>query len=91
MSLQKKITLTDKGIKAGPVFAVYYSLNCDAFVFLQNITLTTVNDYAIVTVPDTTLCIKLTALGECSNSVIHTVPGALFGDFSFDFNQLDFN
>lgn len=88
----KKITLTEKGIKAGPQFAVYYSNDCNNYVrYESDITLASVDAYAIILVPDTVQCIKLTALGECSNSVIHTVPGALSGDFSFDFNQLDFN
>jgi hypothetical protein len=91
MAINKKITLTDKGIKAGPVFGVYYSLNCISYTFIQNITLASVNDFVIVSVPDITQCIKLTSIGQCSNSIIQTVPGALSGDFGFDFSQLDFN
>lgn len=91
MAINKKITLTDKGIKAGPVFAAYYSIDCITYTFIQNITLASVNDYVIVSVPDTTHCIKLTSTGVCSNSIIQTVPGALNGDFGFDFSQLDFN
>jgi len=91
MAINKKITLTDKGIKAGPVFAAYYSIDCISYTFIENITLASVDDYAIVSVPDTTHCIKLVSTGQCSNFVINTVPGALNGDFGFDFSQLDFN
>jgi hypothetical protein len=89
--ITKRITLTDKGINAGPSFAVYTSVDCNTYTFNSNVTLGSVGASVIVLIGDTTQCIKLTSSGTCFNSVIHTVPGALQGDFSFDFSQLDFN
>jgi hypothetical protein len=91
MAIQKKITLINSSINAGPGYAVYTSIDCNTFTLLQNVILANVGDYVIITIPDTTHCIKLVSLGLCTNSVTHVVPGALSGDFSFDFNQLDFN
>ena len=91
MSLTKKITITDIGVGAGPTFAVYYSLDCISFTFLENVTLASVGAYVIITIPDTSLCIRLTSVSNCFNSVTETIPGALFGDFGYDFYQLDFN
>jgi hypothetical protein len=89
--ITKRITLTDKGINAGPVFSVYTSPDCNTYTLNGDITLASVGAYVDITIPNTTQCIRLVSNGTCSNSVIHTVPGALSGDFSFDFSQLDFN
>ena len=89
--ITKRITLTDKGINAGPVFSVFTSLNCSAYTLYGDVTLASVGASVIISVLDTTQCIRLTSQGICDNSVIHTVPGALSGDFSFDFSQLDFS
>ena len=91
MAIQKKITLTDNSVNSVPAYAVYQSIDCNTFSFVQNVTLVNVGDYAIVTVNDTCSCIKLISLGICTNQVTHVVPGVLYGDFSYDFNQLDFN
>ena len=41
---------------------------------------------------DDTRLVKLVSLGDCSNEVIHAIPGASLGDFSIlDFDKLDFN
>lgn len=87
----KKITLTDNSVNSGPVYAVYQSLDCNTFTLVQNVTLVNVGDSAIVNVNNNVQCIKLISLGLCTNQVTHVVPGALSGDFSYDFSQLDFN
>jgi hypothetical protein len=91
MAIQKKITLTNSSINAGPGYAVYTSIDCNTFTLLQNIILANVGDYAIVTIGNSVSCIKLVSLGLCNNSVTHVVPGALGGDFNIDFSALDFN
>ena len=92
MSIQKTITLTDKGGKAGPQFNVYYSLNGLTYVFLQLVTLNTIGASVVVTLPDNARLIKLVSLGLCSNEIVHGIPGASLGDFSpLDFDKLDFN
>lgn len=91
MAILKKITLTESGVNAGPGYSVYTSPDCNTFTLLQSVILTSPGQSVIVSVPDTTSCIKLVSLGICSNAVTHVVPGALSGDFSFDFSQLDFN
>lgn len=91
MTIQKKITLINSSINAGPGYAVYISVDCNTFTLLENVILANVGDYVIVSIPQTTHCIKLISLGLCNNSVTHVIPGVLMGDFSFDFNQLDFN
>ena len=89
--ITKRITLTDKGINAGPVFSVYTSPDCNTFSLYGSVTLGSVGAYVDISIPTSTQCIRLTSQGVCDNSVIHTVPGALQGDFSFDFSQLDFS
>lgn len=91
MAIQKKITLIDNSVNAGPAYQVWQSPDCNTFFFVQNVTLVNVGDFVIVTVNDTCECIKLISLGICTNSVTHVVPGALEGDFSYDFSQLDFS
>jgi Fe2+ transport system protein FeoA len=91
MSLNKKITLTNSSINSGPGYSVYASTDCNTYFLIENVVLANIGDYVIVSVPDTTMCIKLVSLGLCNNSVIHVVPGALMGDFNIDFSQLDFN
>ena len=89
--ITKRITLTDKGINAGPVFSVFTSPDCNTYTLYGTVTLASVGASVIISIPDTTQCIRLTSVGICNNSIIHTVPGALQGDFSFDFSQLDFS
>jgi hypothetical protein len=92
LSTTKKITLIDKGADSGPGYAVYYSFDCNSYIFKENVVLPNVGDYVNISLPSNTVtCIKLVSLGICSNSVVHVVPGSLQGDFSFDFRQLDFN
>ena len=85
------ITLTEKIKKAGPDFEVYYSDDCNNYTYLQTIQLANIGDAVNVTVPNTSSCIKLVSLGDCGNSVVHVIPGALGGDFNIDFSSLDFN
>ena len=85
------ITLTEKIKKAGPDFEIYYSDDCNNYTYLQTIQLANIGDAVNVTVPNTSSCIKLVSLGDCGNSVVHVIPGALGGDFNIDFSFLDFN
>lgn len=89
--ITKRITLTDKGINAGPVFSVYTSPDCNTFSLYGSVTLGSVGAFVDITIASNVECIRLTSQGICDNSVIHTVPGSLEGDFSFDFSQLDFS
>lgn len=92
MSIQKTITLTEKGAKAGPNFNIYYSVNTVTYTFLQLATLNTIGSSVVVTLPDNARTIKLVSLGNCSNEIIHTIPGQSLGDFNLlDFDKLDFN
>ena len=85
------ITLTEKIKKAGPDFEVYYSDDCNTYTYLQTIKLANIGASVDVTVPYNSSCIKLVSTGECGNSVVHVIPGALGGDFNIDFSFLDFN
>jgi hypothetical protein len=91
MSVTKIITLTDQGINSGPFYTVYYSADCINFTASLDVNLYYLGQSVSVNVPNNTHCIKLVSKGVCTNSVTHTVPGALNGDFGFDFSQLDFN
>jgi hypothetical protein len=70
MSIQKKITLTDKGVNAGPTYNVSYSSDCVAYTASVNVTLGYISASAVVNVPDNTQCIKLTSIGDCTNEII---------------------
>ena len=92
MSIQKTITLTAKGTKAGPNFDIYYSTNGSTYTFLELVTLNGIGSSVIITIPNNSRTIKLVSLGNCNNEVIHTIPGQSLGDFSpLDFDTLDFN
>ena len=73
MSIQKKITLTDRGVNAGPTYNVSYSSDCVAYTASVNVTLSSISASAVVNVPDNTLCIKLTSIGQCTNEVIEYI------------------
>jgi len=85
------ITLTEKFKKAGPNYEVYYSDDCNDYTYLETIELPNIGDDVNVTVPYTSSCIKLVSLGDCTNAVVHVIPGALGGDFNIDFSFADFN
>ena len=85
------ITLTEKFKKAGPTYEVYYSDECNDYIYSETIQLVNIGDAVNLTVPNTSSCIKLVSLGDCSNAVVHVIPGALGGDFNIDFSFADFN
>jgi hypothetical protein len=69
-NINKLITLTEKN-DAGPLFDIYASVDCSSYTLVQsNVSLPNVGSTAIITVDDTTQCIKLTSKGNCINSVI---------------------
>lgn len=71
--INKLITLTEKN-DAGPYFDVFYSADCLSFtqsVDGNDVYLPSIGSTVIVTVPDTTDCIKLQSVtGPCDNFVI---------------------
>jgi hypothetical protein len=73
MSIQKKITLTDKGINAGPLYNVSYSSDCAVYTSSVNVILSSISESVVVNVPDNTLCIKLTSIGDCTNEIIQYI------------------
>jgi hypothetical protein len=61
-NINKQITLTEKGGAAGPYFDVYYSTDCSTYTISSdgsNVYLPSIGSNVIVTVPDTSICIKL--------------------------------
>jgi hypothetical protein len=90
-SMPITITLTEKIKKAGPDFEVYYSDDCNNYIYAETIQLANIGASVNITVPNTSSCIKLVSLGDCGNSVVHVIPGALGGDFNIDFSFADFN
>jgi hypothetical protein len=90
MSIQKTITLTEKGAKAGPNFNIYYSADGITYTLLETVILNGRGAFVVITIPDNTALIKLTSLGNCTNSVIHEIVS--LGDFNpIEFDKLDFN
>jgi len=71
-NINKLITLTDKS-DAGPYFDVFYSTDCISYTIAvdgNNVYLPNVGSTVVVTVPEETVCMKLTSEGTCTNSVI---------------------
>jgi hypothetical protein len=91
MSIQKTITLSEKGAKAGPAFNIYWTANGNTFTFLETVVLSSVGTSVVITLPDNAIAVKLTSIGNCTNSVTNSIPGVTLGDFAIDFDQLDFN
>jgi hypothetical protein len=91
MSLYKTITLTEKGAKAGPSYDIYWSADGTIFTFLQTAVLSSIGSTINITLPNNARVIRLTSIGNCSNSVTEGIPGVTLGDFTIDFDQLDFN
>jgi hypothetical protein len=91
MSIQKTITLSEKGAKAGPAFNIYWTADGTIFTFLETVVLNNVGASVIITLPDNAIAIRLTSLGDCTNSVTNSIPGVTLGDFAIDFDQLDFD
>jgi hypothetical protein len=91
MSIYKTITLSEKGAKAGPAFNIYWTADGNIFTFLETVILNSIGASVIITLPNNAIAIKLTSIGNCTNSVTNSIPGVTLGDFAIDFNQLDFN
>ena len=71
--ITQKITLTEKGLNAGPLYDVYYSTDCTNFILTQSeVSLPNVGSTANVQVADNTVCVKLINLSpECTlNEVV---------------------
>ena len=68
----QKITLTEKGLNAGPLYDIYFSTDCINYTLTgAQISLPNVGSTANVQVADNTLCIKLINLSpDCPNNEI---------------------
>jgi len=88
--MYKTITLTEKGAKAGPAYNIYWTAD-GVFTFLETVVLNSVGASVIITLPNNAIAVKLTSIGDCTNSVTNPIPGVTLGDFDIDFDQLDFN
>lgn len=89
--MYKTITLSEKGAKAGPAFDIYWTADGVVFTFLETVVLNNVGASVIITLPDNAIAVKLTSIGDCTNSVTIPIPEVTLGDFDIDFDQLDFN
>lgn len=89
--MQQLIKLTEKGVNSGPYYDVYYSLDLNTYVFVTTIYLPFIDATSIITIPDTTVSIKLVSTGVCNNNVIRILPDIIQGDFNADYNPYDFN
>lgn len=80
MSVQKIITLTDKGFGSGPYYLVSCSNDCFSYtpcVSTSSVYLPTVGSTALIDVFDTTQCISLIDFnGVCNNSIVLNFPAS---------------
>lgn len=64
------IQLTSKAINAGPDFAVEYSTDCVNYTFAGRVTLQNTASIDYVDIEETSTCIKLESVGNCTNYVV---------------------
>lgn len=64
------IQLTSKAINAGPDFAVEYSTDCVNYTFAGRVTLQDTASIGYVDIEETSTCIKLESVGNCTNYVV---------------------
>lgn len=77
-NINRQITLTSKGTNSGPLYDVFYSLDCINYTLCidgSNVSLPSIGSTAIVTLPDNTACLKLVNLtiGCGNNSEIQII------------------
>jgi hypothetical protein len=77
-NINRQITLTSKGTNSGPLYDVFYSLDCINYTLCidgSNVSLPNIGSTAIITLPDNTECLKLVNLtiGCGSNSEIQII------------------
>jgi len=61
-NITKLITLTSKANNAGPIYDIYYSLDCNNFVLASNgsgVSLPNIGSTYGIVVPDNAICLKL--------------------------------
>jgi len=66
-NINRIITLTAQGNNSGPLYDIYYSENCVSYSLAidgDNVSLPSIGSTAIITLPDTAICIKLVNLSE---------------------------
>jgi hypothetical protein len=70
----RQITLNELGLKAGPYYDVYYSADCSTYTIAtdgSNVYLPSVGSQVVVTIPDSTQCLKLVNLSpDCGNNFV---------------------
>lgn len=76
--INRIVTLTQKGATSGPLYDIYYSLNCVSYTLCvdgNNVNLPTVGSTATVTLPDNSACLKLInqSVGCNNNEVIQVL------------------
>ena len=79
-NINRIITLTAQGSNSGPLYDIYYSNDCVNYTLCidgDNRSLPSVGSTAIVTLPDTAICIKLVNLSEgcLLNEVVQYIGG----------------
>ena len=79
-NINRIITLTAQGSNSGPLYDIYYSNDCVNYTLCidgDNVSLPSIGSTAIITLPDTAICIKLVNLSEgCFlNEVVQYIGG----------------
>lgn len=64
------IQLTSTPVNSGPVYAVSYSTNCTTYTYAGTVSLPTTASIATASIEETSTCIKLVSLGDCTNEVV---------------------
>lgn len=64
------IQLTSKAVNAGPFFDVYYSTDCNSYTFSNRVNLQTTASIDYANIEETSTCIKLVSIGNCTNEVV---------------------
>ena len=64
------IQLTSTPVNSGPQYAVSYSTNCTTYTYAGLVTLPSSGSIANVDIEETSTCIKLASVGNCTNEVV---------------------
>jgi len=65
-----RIQLTSAPVDAGPEYFVFYSTDCSSYTFAGSVNLYDTSTIDYVDVEETSTCIKLKSLGNCTNEVV---------------------
>lgn len=64
------IQLTSTPVNSGPSYRVYYSTNCSSYTEAGVVTLRNTSDIGYVDIEETSTCVKLVSIGNCTNEVV---------------------